>query len=364
MLGNKKNSRIESHIRWGKVKEKGQALVETVLVLPFLLILIIGIVEMGAVLNRQITVVNAAREGARFGAYGAELDSIYSQTLLATSQMFEFTEDNAVIIVIYAETNDAGDDFEKWGENRYPTGADVLHVTPDKVLEQLNEEGDASNLELVIVDVRYQHESLSGLPLLGDLFELVPIGSWTAMRMTVPNLGRRARCCVLPITLPVWDVEGLSIGDELVDIRVADSPGQFGWLFWDPDNNGNAVNLEVNLGNRCNVQQKFKDACDGSRKLTSGSWVSGASGEMPAVKDAVEELVGSYYPVPVWDRFELCGSEVCDSCKSGTKVAHIVGFALMEITEVHLSPGNPDLPSKPKTISAKFRGWYDGCSEQ
>jgi len=43
------------------------------LILPFLLVLVIGIVELGIALNRQLTVVNAAREGARFGATGVSM---------------------------------------------------------------------------------------------------------------------------------------------------------------------------------------------------------------------------------------------------------------------------------------------------
>ena len=85
-------------------RERGQGLVETVFVLPFLLVLVVGIVEVGLALNRQLTVVNAAREGARFGAFGASASDIHTQTLLATSQMFEFTEDNAVVVVNCART--------------------------------------------------------------------------------------------------------------------------------------------------------------------------------------------------------------------------------------------------------------------
>ncbi len=45
--------------------EGGQAVVETALVLPFLLLLILGMVEFGWILNGQITITSAAREGAR-----------------------------------------------------------------------------------------------------------------------------------------------------------------------------------------------------------------------------------------------------------------------------------------------------------
>jgi len=340
------------------MKEKGQALVETVLILPFLLILIIGIVEGSIVLQRQLIVVNAAREGARFGAYGASADDIHVQTLLATSQMFEFTEENAVIAVIQATTNEDGTGFTEWMTNTYPVSATVPHVTRREVLEQLNEEGNAANLGLVIVDVYYNHESVFGFPLVGALADKIPIGSWTVMRIAAPNLGKQLKCCALPITLPIWEVEGLSKGDELIISLTLIEPGQFGWLYWDPDSNRDAVNLGANLKNRCNAGQKFKDACDGSRRLASGSWVLGVSGKTIAedVKDEIGGLVGrGYYPVPIYDQFELCDPAVCD-CKSGTQVVHIVGFALMEITEVKLIGDS-------KTISTKFHGWYEGCDD-
>lgn len=51
--------------------EKGQSLAEFSLVLPILLVLIIGIVEVGNGLNSYLTVVDAARDGARLGAKGS-----------------------------------------------------------------------------------------------------------------------------------------------------------------------------------------------------------------------------------------------------------------------------------------------------
>ncbi len=46
-------------------EESGQALVEMAFVLPFLLLLILGMVEFGWILNGEITITAAAREGAR-----------------------------------------------------------------------------------------------------------------------------------------------------------------------------------------------------------------------------------------------------------------------------------------------------------
>lgn len=44
---------------------EGQSLVEFALVLPFLIFLILGMIEFGWILNGKITLTSAAREGAR-----------------------------------------------------------------------------------------------------------------------------------------------------------------------------------------------------------------------------------------------------------------------------------------------------------
>lgn len=48
-----------------KKNEKGQSLVEFALVLPILLLLVLGMLEYGWMLNAKISVTGAAREGAR-----------------------------------------------------------------------------------------------------------------------------------------------------------------------------------------------------------------------------------------------------------------------------------------------------------
>ncbi len=48
-----------------KKDTKGQSLVEFALVLPILMLLILGMIEFGWILNGKITITSAAREGAR-----------------------------------------------------------------------------------------------------------------------------------------------------------------------------------------------------------------------------------------------------------------------------------------------------------
>lgn len=46
--------------------KKGQALVETALTLPLLLLVLMGIIEFGRIFNAELIVANASREGARY----------------------------------------------------------------------------------------------------------------------------------------------------------------------------------------------------------------------------------------------------------------------------------------------------------
>ncbi|MCA9986585.1 MAG: pilus assembly protein, partial [Anaerolineales bacterium] len=56
--------------------ERGQSLVETALLLPILLLIIAGLVEISNLIIAQSKTDTAARIGARFGANGGEPDGI------------------------------------------------------------------------------------------------------------------------------------------------------------------------------------------------------------------------------------------------------------------------------------------------
>jgi Flp pilus assembly protein TadG len=59
--------------------ERGAALVEFALVLPILVFLLFGIIEFGRLLNTQVMITSAAREGARFATLGSSASAITSQ---------------------------------------------------------------------------------------------------------------------------------------------------------------------------------------------------------------------------------------------------------------------------------------------
>lgn len=67
-------------------KEKGQALPEFALALPVILLILVGIVEIGYGLNSYLTVVDAARDGARLGAKGDATDTQITNLIIRETE--------------------------------------------------------------------------------------------------------------------------------------------------------------------------------------------------------------------------------------------------------------------------------------
>jgi Flp pilus assembly protein TadG len=67
--------------------EKGQNLVEFAMVVPIFLILVFSIVDFGMGFHAWITVTNAAREGARVGAVGADTATIEARVVDTASSL-------------------------------------------------------------------------------------------------------------------------------------------------------------------------------------------------------------------------------------------------------------------------------------
>ncbi|MEU4604440.1 TadE family protein [Kribbella sp. NPDC023972] len=59
-----------SSVQRGSSADRGATAVEFALLLPLLLVLVLGVIDFGRLLNAQITLTQAAREGARLVALG------------------------------------------------------------------------------------------------------------------------------------------------------------------------------------------------------------------------------------------------------------------------------------------------------
>jgi len=84
--------------------QRGQALVEFAFVLPLLLFVLFATVDFGIGLTRWIAVTNAAREGARLGAVGADEGAIRQKVIDTSNDILA----DGVIAVAYADVDGGG----------------------------------------------------------------------------------------------------------------------------------------------------------------------------------------------------------------------------------------------------------------
>jgi hypothetical protein len=88
--------------------EKGQSAVEFALMLPVFLIVIAITVEFGVGLSNWISVTNATREGARYGAVGATTDEIKQAVIDKSTQLISGDLDASGIEVVYHDLDGDG----------------------------------------------------------------------------------------------------------------------------------------------------------------------------------------------------------------------------------------------------------------
>lgn len=63
-------------MRYSLKSKRGQSLVETAIVLPLILLLLMGIIDFGLLFNNYIVISNASREAARKGSLGGRDEDI------------------------------------------------------------------------------------------------------------------------------------------------------------------------------------------------------------------------------------------------------------------------------------------------
>ncbi|MCX7923419.1 MAG: pilus assembly protein [Clostridia bacterium] len=77
--------------------KKGQAVVETALILPIIVLILMGIIDFGLLFNNYIVITNASREGARSAAIGKTDSNIVSSVINATTTL----EQSQIRVTIY-----------------------------------------------------------------------------------------------------------------------------------------------------------------------------------------------------------------------------------------------------------------------
>jgi len=345
-----------------KGHQKGQSLVEVALALPILLMLAIGIVELGYALNAYIQTVNAAREGARFGSLGGSNTAVTSIVQGATAYLTTYDDTNADLYVIRAKMNGIAPNCAIESYTCMPTvdssALDTSCPAQDEILDRLETDGlagaQADELErfcdysVVGVDLYYRSSSLLGLPLVKQLSEAVSMRTLSVMRAESPR-PLSGVCNVYPIAIHISRTAGKGEGERMDDMYNGGDPGNFGWLRWPNDpSGGSSENLADALSSP--RSDAFENAMDpDDHQLTLGDWVwanTGVSNDVK-VRNALDKLISKgNIRVVVWDMYEDTGS--------GARY-RVANFAIVRLVAYDLAK---------KWIRADFVG-YDatGCVE-
>lgn len=337
-------------------RENGQSLIEVTFFLVILLTLVAGIVEIGAVLNAKLTVVNSAREGTRFGTVGASDDDITLVTQAATSSLIAYDADKSDIYIIHAKTDkngniedqcltplqrqDAEPEDSYWCvEHTVGEGEDAPpFVTKDAIMQQL---AGVNDTEVVGVAVAYDHQSLVGLPFIDYLVGAIPVDSFTLMRVDKTGEGTIA-CPVWPIGISKPKVDSLSPGQSVEDNIDGGDQGNFGWLSWDVAPGSTRVHnledsLQSPLSGSC-IPGRHGDICytnladANDHNLSIDDWVNNSTGWMQAVEDEIEALDGRFVRIVIWDTVQSSPTD-SSKCTGQDCAYHVVGYAIVQIMD-------------------------------
>jgi hypothetical protein len=376
-------------------KKRGQSLVEMAIIAPILLIMFIGVVEVGWGLRDFVVLQNATREAARFGARGRyldfskisfddigypyvvqhELDSISSQLSLSVSD--EDPSGTIIVSHVLVDTGKCGGGTEDdlilspltpgyghymatFGQPR-PSRVDFAAL-----VQEMRDENETFNCDLearnpgatpsvnsvIIVESFYAHDLIVNVPLVSNLISdgsgIVWLYTRTIMRITadargqIPSAGQG--CEVYPIALHTSTLAGHQSGDSLGDIFNGAGDGNFGWLRWNdwPGHNSQTYLVDEILNPRLSFNT-YVDASDPSdTTLNAGDWIWGLTGVVSSddMRDELNRLVANHtvIRVPVWDIATESGSNL---------YYHVVRFVKVQLTGFDLDH---------KWISAIFVG--------
>lgn len=89
---------------------RGQSVVEMALILPIIMLLFMGIVDFGRIMNSQIQISSASRSGARLASIGKSDAEIINAINISTSTL---KEESLIITITPSQASRASEDISK-----------------------------------------------------------------------------------------------------------------------------------------------------------------------------------------------------------------------------------------------------------
>lgn len=375
----------KEHPQSHRTSGRGQALVEMALLLPILLLLFAGLIELGFSFYDYLVVVNAAREGARYGAKMPDYtdDDVADITMRAAASLSEFVLGEApdprevnpgrasvIITRLNAPIPETDEEYTYYIESQRTFGKADLSETEQAALEGpihktrltegelesvANEVTEAltgvtfmQDAQFIVVEVMYDHSQVIKLFKIGDIIpDPVALSSMTMMRVIAS--ARQQGCPIYPIALDYEALRDANIGDNM-DVYEGFEPGNFGWLTWPSESSaGSAGYLDSALQNEYLSMRDYDNPVDPmDHHLNIGDWIhanTGVSGSSD-ITAGLDALIDQEIRIAVW----------CDAKPQGSDnpaMYQLCRYAKVRLTSYSLSA---------KTISAEFLGFDDYCN--
>jgi hypothetical protein len=170
-------------------RERGQSLAELALVLPLLLMILVGMVEVGWAMRAHLTVTTASREGARFASRrvfeNEEIQEVVYVAMLALNPVFDGPDANATIIITQVPIDSDGNLPLESEIIPYVTGtlgvaseldyAFYQQLAQDNAVFNTTHSGMESDNNVVVVEVFYDHDLLLGTRMGAQVVGLGPL---------------------------------------------------------------------------------------------------------------------------------------------------------------------------------------------
>ena len=421
-------------------RQKGQSLVEMMIMTPLLIFLLLGLFEVGNAIRGYLVLVNTNREITRYAVRPGYLDFTSQVTAQATFEEVRNWADNAIqdqlpldtdgseantAIVISHLVVDTGNPCLKSNGDEDPACSTVsdcdIYLNPtqatftddDLILhpgmpgqdyqvahfpsddtspnyketrlkyeelvkelkasnnkfncEVLKKGGVPSNNNVVITEIFYDQPQLFGFPFISNPFtDPVPLYTHTSMRLLGGTRGYTLEtvgpvCMAYPITFNenIFANPADPSYPQAIDAFEGDSPGNFGWITWNPDSsNNNAPYVEKELKNpRLSLNDYTNVSDPNDHQLSLGDDVSTKPGIANSndVDAQLQLLVGKEIIIPVYNNNPGTGENA---------YYHITHFAKIRVDQICLPRNGQKCDGENKNqIKATFLGYVDDlCS--
>lgn len=190
--------------------ERGQGWIEFTLALPALVILFLGLVEVGLTMRAKLVLTNANREAARYASHGAFTDEqITERAIISFAEQLparltgEGANTSIMITRFHVPTGGAEAEVESHyitGTLTYTTRSGEVRATPSKLGEkpeellayaqdlQLQNVDYLTTNDVVIVETYYHHKQVLNAPFVSQFIpEPIILYERTAMRISRPR---------------------------------------------------------------------------------------------------------------------------------------------------------------------------------